>query len=71
MTANKNTKPDNGRNADGLEAAIANQREKEANLHMVRVSRNTWIAVPKKKANAKYAAKYKAEHLDVQPVNRL
>ena len=66
MTEKKNPKPDNGRNADGIEAAIASQREKEASLHMVRVSRDTWIAVPKKKANAKYAAKYKAEHVDVK-----
>ena len=58
------------KNPDGIEEAIERQRQKEKSLCMVRVTRNTWLAVPKKKANAKYAARYKAEHVDFKTARK-
>lgn len=60
-------KQDSGHNADGLEAVIEKQRQKEKKMYMMRVSRNTWIVVPKKKANTTYATQYKQEHIDIRP----
>lgn len=62
-------KPDTAKNENecGLEAVIERQRQKERNLHMIRVSRNTWIAVPKERANRAYAEQYKKDHVAIKP----
>lgn len=61
--------PDLCKNPSGVEAAMAAQRKREKRLRMRQVSRNTWILVPKKKDNEKYARKYAEEKLGIRPVN--
>lgn len=65
-------KPDTAKNENecSLEAVIERQRQKEKNFCMMRVSRNTWIVVPKKKANREYAEQYKEEHIDIMKLSR-
>ena len=59
-------RPDHTRNPDGLEAVIEKQRRKEKSLHMLRVSRNTWIVVPKRKNNPKYVDSYRRDVMKIK-----
>lgn len=61
------SRPDMTKNPDGIEEAIERQRKKEKSLCMVKVTRNTWIVVPKRKDNPEYVERYKRERIDFKP----
>lgn len=52
-------KGNNYDNAPGVEACVLRQREKEKNLHPLRVSQTTVIYVTKDKCTPEYAEKYR------------
>ena len=49
-----------------IEEIIAKQREKDASLHTLRVSCNTWIVVPKSKATPEYAMQYRRDRMGLK-----
>lgn len=59
-------KGNNSDNAPGVESCVLRQREKEKNLHPLRVSPTTVIYVTKDKCTPEYAEKYRREKLGIK-----
>lgn len=59
-------KGNNSDNAPGVEACVLRQREREKNLHPLRVSPTTVIYVTKYKCTPEHAEKYRREKLGIK-----
>lgn len=52
-------KADTTRNSEGLDELIRKQMQKEKKLHPLKINSTTYIYVPKRKCNEKYAEAYR------------